>query len=120
MRRAGKELDLKAQVLKRYQELLKERNEIDGELKGLELYLKSVGSVKAPRKSRKSTKSTGKKKGSATEMILSVIGKHGDGVSIDQIMKETGLGRQTVNGVLNRMKKEKKVKAVKRGIYVKS
>ena len=119
MERRRKETDLKSQVLKRYEELLKERNEIDAELKGLQVYLKSVGSIKAPAKSRKETKSTGKKGGSATETILSVIGKHGDGVSIDQIMKETGLKRQTVNGVLNRMKKEKRVKAVKRGIYIK-
>ncbi|RJR41342.1 MAG: hypothetical protein C4576_18255 [Desulfobacteraceae bacterium] len=116
MRRAGKEMDLKAQVLKRYQELQKQRDEIDGELKGLQIYLKSVGAVKAP---GKSIKGSGKK-GSATETIVNVIGKHGDGVSIDQIMKETGLRRPTVNGVLNRMKKEKKIKAIKRGIYVKS
>ena len=119
MERRKKEMDLKAQVLKRYEELLKERNEIDGELKGLQTYLKSVGTVKAPRKSRKETKRAGTTRGSATQTIVSVIGKHGDGVSIDQIMKETGLGRQTVNGVLNRMKKEKKIKAARRGIYVK-
>jgi len=119
MRRAGKEIDLKAQVMKRYQELLKQRDEIDGELKGLQIYLKSVGAVRAPGKSSKSIKGNGKR-GSATETIVNVIGKHGDGVSIDQIMKETGLVRQTVNGVLNRMKKEKKIKAIKRGIYVKS
>ena len=35
------------------------------------------------------------------------------------MMKQTGLTRNTVNGILNRMKKERKVKAIKRGVYVK-
>lgn len=120
MARPTKEMDLKAQVLKRYQELVQERNEINGELKAIQGYLKSVGAVRTQTRGRKVTKSTAPaKRGSATESIVSLIVKSEKGISIDQIMKATGLGRQTVNGVLNRMKKEKKVKAIKRGVYIK-
>lgn len=118
MARPRKETDLKAKALKRYEELVKRQNQIDGELKGLKAYLKTVGAVKPQRRDRKGPESTGAGKKSATETILSLIGKSKEGISINQIMKETRFGRQTVNGVLNRMKKVGKVKALTRGIYV--
>jgi hypothetical protein len=121
MARPRKGTDLRAQVLKRYEELVKERNEIDGELQAIQVYLRSVGGVTAPARGRKAKKSAAPaKRGSATQSIISLIGRHGEGISIDQIMKATGLARLTVNGVLNRLKKEKKVKAIKRGVYVKA
>jgi predicted Rossmann fold nucleotide-binding protein DprA/Smf involved in DNA uptake len=120
MARTRKEMDLKGQARKRYEELLRQRDEIEGELKGIESYLKSVNGIKAPAKGRKTAPVAGPKRGSATESIMSLIGRSEKGVSIDQIIKETGLTRLTVNGVLNRMKKEKKVKAIKRGVYVKA
>jgi hypothetical protein len=115
MARTKKETDLKVAVLKRYEELLKRRDEIDGELKGLKTFLKSVGAVRTPRRSVKTNAAS--RKGSATQAILSAIGKAKEGITIDQIMKSTRLGRQTVNGVLNRMKKMGKAKTLKRGIY---
>lgn len=59
-------------------------------------------------------------KTSATATVLSVIKKSKKGISIDEIMKQAGLTRQTVNGVLARMKKEGKVKTAERGIYLKA
>jgi transposase len=115
MARTKKEPDLKAAVMKRYEELLKRRDEIDVELKGLKTFLKSVGAVRAPRRGLKTNAPS--RKGSATEAILSAVGKAKEGITIDQIMKSTRLGRQTVNGVLNRMKKIGKAKALKRGVY---
>ncbi len=129
MARPRNETNLKAKALNRYEVLLKKRDGIDEELKGLENYLKAVGEIRARRGRRKKAESgasgrqpasKGTRKSSATETILSLIGKHGEGISIDQIMKGTGFGRLTVNGVLNRMKKEGKVKAVKRGVYAKA
>lgn len=129
MARPTKETDLKTLAQKRYEELLAERNMVDEELKGLESYLKAVG--KTGKKPTVGRKATGKlpyerrvvsregRKASATQAILTLIASSEKGISIDEIMKQTGLIRNTVNGVLNRMKKERKVKAVKRGVYVK-
>lgn len=122
MARPKKETDLRVQVLQRYEELLAERNEIDKERKALQGYLKYMGEATTQRrKSRKERKAPeSKKKTSATATIVSLIEKHKEGISIDRIMKVAGVGRQTVNGVLNRMKKAGKVKALKRGVYVKA
>jgi DNA-binding IclR family transcriptional regulator len=57
-------------------------------------------------------------KGTATERVLGLISKSPEGISTDAIMKQTGLERKTVYGVLNKAKKLKKVKSPKRGTYV--
>ena len=53
MARPRKEADLKAQVLKRYEELLTERAQVDDELNGIKTYLKAVGAVKTKKRGRK-------------------------------------------------------------------
>lgn len=118
MARPKKETNLKAMALKRHQELTSQRKEIEDELKSLSKYLKAVGAVKAKR--GRPGKAAESKKTSATESIVSAISGSKQGISIDQIMKQTGFGRQTVNGVLNRMKKAGKVKSAGRGVYVKA
>lgn len=130
MARTTKEMDLKTVAKRRYEELVQRRNDIDEELKGLEGYLKAVGGTGI--KAKAGRKTTGQlpyerrvvsragRKTSATQSILSLIVRSEKGISIDEIMKQTGLLRNTVNGVLNRMKKERKIKAVKRGVYVKA
>jgi DNA invertase Pin-like site-specific DNA recombinase len=57
-------------------------------------------------------------KGTATERVLGLISKSPEGISTDAIMKQTGLERKTVYGVLNKAKKLKKVRSPKRGTYV--
>jgi hypothetical protein len=86
---------------------------------------KTVKTVKAkpgPKKAvpKKKTKSKPKAapKGTATEKVLGLISKSPEGISTDAIMKQTGLERKTVYGVLNTAKKLKKVKSPKRGTYV--
>ena len=130
MARPRKEMDLKGEAVKRYQELIAERGKIDQELKGLQLYLKAIGELGPQRRRGRSRLERGAtngrkpagrgKKGSATEAVVSLITKSEKGISIDQIMKQTGLRRLTVNGILNRMKKASKVKSSGRGIYVKA
>ena len=105
-------------MLTRYQELISKRKGIDEELKSLGKYQKAVGAVKVKRS--RPGKAAGPKKTSATDAILSAIGRAKQEIYIDQIMTLTGFGRQTVNGVLNRMKKAGKVKSDGRGIYVKA
>ncbi len=150
MIRPKKEMDLKAVVMKRYEELVARRNEVDQELKGLQIYLKAIGAVNPGRRGPEkrldagirepkplrvvadpkkaanarpkapAKRGKGVKKVSVTETILSLIEKSEKGISIDQIRKETGFRRLTVSGVLNRMKKAAKVKSTGRGIYVKA
>lgn len=137
MARPRKETDLKGKVMERYEELVAKRNMIDWEIKAIEAYLKATGEIKTQRRGRRkktesgaeskispkskapTRKAKGAKRESATNVILSLISKSEEGISIDQIMKQTGLGRMTVNGVLNRMKKTGKVKNARRGVYVK-
>jgi hypothetical protein len=57
-------------------------------------------------------------KGTATERVLAKIEESPSGISSDVIIKETGLDRKTVYGILNRAKKQKKVKSPKRGTYL--
>lgn len=65
-------------------------------------------------------KATAKAGKGATQSILSLIGKSEKGISEDRIMNQSGIGRQTVNEVLNRVKKEGKIKVARRGVYVKA
>jgi len=118
MARPRKEIDLKAMAKKRHEELTARREMIDAELKSIAKYLKSVGAVKGKR--GRSEKTDGARAGSATAVVLSAIEKSKKGISIDQIMEQTGSGRQTVNGILARMKKEEKIKTASRGIYIKA
>lgn len=143
---ARPKVDLKKLGLIRYESLKLKRAEIESELSGLQQYLKAVGGIGSSKPTRRvkgtpalevPSKSTipgpkrkisatnakpkkPQKKVSATESILSAVEKSDKGISIDQIMKETGLKRQTVFGVLATKKKEGKVKAKSRGVYVKA
>lgn len=60
----------------------------------------------------------GKKKKTQAEQVISVIQKNPDGISAGVIIKEKGLEKKAVYGVLNRAKKDRKVKSPKRGVYV--
>ncbi|MFO7462067.1 MAG: hypothetical protein R6X07_15730 [Desulfatiglandales bacterium] len=85
---------------------------------------KTVGGGKAAKvekaapASKKEAKPKPAPKGTATGRVLSLIKKSADGISTDAIMKQTGLERKTVYGVLNKAKKQKKVKSPRRGTYV--
>jgi len=92
---------------------------------------KTVGGVKAvkPAKAKPAPKKAAPKKkakskpkaapkGTATERVLGLISKSPEGISTDDLIKRTGLERKTVYGVLNKAKKQKKIKSPKRGTYV--
>ena len=56
--------------------------------------------------------------GTATDRVLALIKKNPEGISSDAIIKQTGLQKKTVYGIVTKAKKEKKVKSPKRGIYI--
>jgi cell division septum initiation protein DivIVA len=57
-------------------------------------------------------------KGTATDRVLALIEKNPEGISTDAIIKQTGLERKTIYGILNKAKKQKKLKSPKRGTYI--
>ncbi|RJR32404.1 MAG: winged helix-turn-helix transcriptional regulator [Desulfobacteraceae bacterium] len=130
MARSRDESDLKELAKQRYEGLLAQKNMLDAEVKAIEAYLQSIGERRAGgnvrrKKAETESGSTGKsvskpRKRFVTQEILSLIEKAKQGISIDQMMKQTNLERQTVNGVLNRMKREGRVRAKSRGVYVKA
>jgi hypothetical protein len=70
-------------------------------------------SISAPKKEPKAAA-----KGTATDRVLGLINKNAEGISMDGIIKQTGLERKTVYGILNKAKKQKKIKSPRRGTYV--
>jgi DNA invertase Pin-like site-specific DNA recombinase len=80
--------------------------------------VKAAKPVKAIHATKKASKSKDAPKGTATERVLGFIQRSPEGISTDAIIKQTGLERKTVYGVLNKAKKQKKVKSAKRGTYV--
>ena len=70
---------------------------------------------------RKSVGKTAKKKSAkvtATQAVINVISKSKEGATSSQIKKETGLNERQIWGIINRMKKQGKIRSEKRGLYV--
>lgn len=110
-------------------DLLNKTNEMEKEIDAIESVLMSGAPKhakkrpgrKAKRKvTRRKPSKSGSKKVTQIEKVLAAIPKSPDGVSIEEIYKKTGLERRAVYAVLNRAKKEGKVKNPKRGVYVKA
>ena len=82
---------------------------------------KVVTKAKAPRKKpvAKKPKKVAKK-GSATDSVLNIIMKSDSAVTTDDIKKKTGLKERQIWGIINKAKKEGKIKMEKRGRYVKA
>ena len=76
-----------------------------------------------PPKKTKVKKAQAKKaprKGTATDAVYSMVSRSKSGVTTAQIKKKTGFDDRKIWGIVNRLKKEKKIKAAKRGVYVKT
>ncbi|MBW1666991.1 MAG: hypothetical protein JRJ66_02840 [Deltaproteobacteria bacterium] len=80
--------------------------------------------AKAPRaRPRKRVKPSAKgkpsgKRGTATVAVLDIIEKSKEPVSLDEIKNETRFDQKKIYGILNRAKKQGKIKSPKRGVYV--
>lgn len=58
-------------------------------------------------------------RGSMSKAVLDVILKSEKEVSVDDIKAKTGLDGKKIFNILNKAKKDKKIKSAKRGFYVK-
>ena len=81
---------------------------------------KTVGGATA-KKTMPAMKKEGKTKTAkrtATDRVLALIKKSPEGISSEAIIKQTGLQKKTVYGIVTKAKKEKKLKSPKRGMYI--
>lgn len=75
-----------------------------------------------PKRKRRAIKPAVKKKPAkqtATDAVLNVIKSSRKGVTTAQIKKKTGFSEKKIWEIVNRAKRDGKVKSVKRGVYVK-
>ena len=91
---------------------------------------KSQGSVK-PKKKKPSTsakkvktaKKAAKKKNvkpaTDTDTVLVIIGRSKKGVSTATIMEKTGYDQKKIANIIYRLRKQKKIKSVDKGVYTK-
>jgi hypothetical protein len=83
--------------------------------------LKTRAKRKAARKAptrrparKKPTKATG------TDVVLNVVGRSKKGVSTAQIKAKTGFSERKIWDIVNRLKKQGKIKSEKKGVYMKA
>ncbi|MFC1856615.1 hypothetical protein ACFL9U_01145 [Thermodesulfobacteriota bacterium] len=60
------------------------------------------------------------KPASAADTVFAIIGKSKRGVDTATVMKKTGYDRKKVHNIIFKLKKQGKIKAVKKGVYVKT
>ena len=91
---------------------------------------KSQGVVKAKKKKPstsakkvKSAKKAAKKKtvkpATDTDKVLTIIGRSKKGVSTATIMAKTGFDQKKIANIIYRLRKQKKIKSVDKGVYTK-
>jgi biotin operon repressor len=75
-------------------------------------------SPKTPAKKRAARKRPAKTTG--TDVVLTIIGKSKKGVSTAQIKARTGYSERKIWDIVNRLKKQGKIKREKKGLYMKA
>ena len=76
----------------------------------------STGKVKAGKKASKKKTATA---ATDTDKVLALIGRSKKGVSTATIMQKTGYNQKKIANIVYRLRKQKKIKSVDKGVYVK-
>ena len=71
----------------------------------------------APEKKETAEKQPGEKRVTNISAVLSLIQASTEGISTDAIKEKTGLAERQIWSIVDRAKKEGKIKKVKRGLY---
>lgn len=80
--------------------------------------VQKVSKAKTPKKSTsKKTSPSAKESSSIVDSVLEVISNAGGGISHVAILEKTGFGQRQVSNAVFKLKKQKKVKNVGRGVY---
>ena len=53
----------------------------------------------------------------ATTVLFEIISSAGKSVTMDELQKEAGFGKKKLSNILHRLKKQDKIKSVKKGVY---
>jgi len=76
---------------------------------------------KSPAKKAPSKKAAPKKTGkTAVDTVLTTIGRYKKGVDSATVIKKTGFNKQKVYNIVSGLKKQGKIKAVGKGMYIKA
>ena len=80
--------------------------------------VKKVSKAKTPKKSTsKKTSPSSKESSSIVDSVLEVISNAGGGISHVAILEKTGFGQRQVSNAVFKLKQQRKVKNVGRGVY---
>ena len=80
--------------------------------------VKKVSKAKTPKKSTsKKTSPSAKESSSIVDSVLEVISNAGGGISHVAILEKTGFGQRQVSNAVFKLKKQRKVKNVGKGVY---
>jgi hypothetical protein len=74
---------------------------------------KKVTTAKKPAKNKNVTSETD------TDKVLAIIGRSKKGASTTTIMQETGYNQKKIANIVYRLRKQKKIKSVDKGVYTK-
>jgi predicted Rossmann fold nucleotide-binding protein DprA/Smf involved in DNA uptake len=53
----------------------------------------------------------------ATAVVFEIISGAGKSITMDELQKETGYDKKKLSNILHRLKKQDKIKSVKKGVY---
>ena len=79
---------------------------------------KKVKAVKKP--VQKATKKKAVKPATDSDKVLGIIGRSKKGVSTTTIGQKTGYNQKKIANIIYRLRKQKKIKSVDKGVYTKS
>ena len=79
---------------------------------------KRKAAKRAPAKKRAARKKPAKATG--TDVVLTIIGRSKKGASTAQIKAKTGFSERKIWDIVNRLKKQGKIKSEKKGVYMKA
>ena len=76
-------------------------------------------SVKKVNTAKKAAKKKTVKPATDTDKVLTIIGRSKKGVSTAAIMAKTGFNQKKIANIIYRLRKQKKIKSVDKGVYTK-
>ena len=106
-------------VVKELKSLTQKTEKISKKLRKLEK-AKSPKKVKAKARVKAKAPVKKAKKGSATDAVLTLIRGSKKGIDTATLRKKTGYNNNKMRGIVFRLKQQRKIKRVGRGIYVKA
>jgi hypothetical protein len=100
-------------------EKVDEVSKAQGALKPKKKKPSASASAKKVKTARKATKKKTVKPATDTDKVLAIIGRSKKGVSTATIMEKTGYNQKKIANIVYRLRKQKKIKSVDKGVYTK-